>query len=50
MYAAYIAKERGHEVTLFEASDKLGGNMRLAAFPPGKGRHHKHDPQLHRKM
>lgn len=37
MYAAYIAKERGHEVTLFEASDKLGGNMRLAAFPPGKG-------------
>lgn len=37
MYAAYIAKVRGHEVTLFEASDKLGGNMRLAAFPPGKG-------------
>lgn len=37
MYAAYIAKERGHEVTLFEASGKLGGNMRLAAFPPGKG-------------
>lgn len=37
MYAAYLAKKRGHEVTLFEATDKLGGNMRLAAFPPGKG-------------
>lgn len=37
MYAAYIAKIRGHEVTLFEATDKLGGNMRLAAYPPGKG-------------
>ena len=24
-------------VTLYEASDKLGGNMRLAAYPPGKG-------------
>lgn len=37
MYAAYTAKKRGHDVTLFEASDKLGGNMRLAAYPPGKG-------------
>lgn len=37
MYAAYTAKMRGHDVTLFEATDKLGGNMRLAAYPPGKG-------------
>lgn len=37
MCAAYIAAERGHDVTLYEAGDILGGNMRLAAFPPGKG-------------
>ena len=35
--AAFVAKERGHEVTLYEAGEKLGGNMRLAAYPPGKG-------------
>ena len=34
---AFIAKEKGHEVTLYEAGDVLGGNMRLAAYPPGKG-------------
>lgn len=37
LYAAYIARLRGHEVTLYEKSNVLGGNMRLAAFPPGKG-------------
>lgn len=37
MCAAFTAAERGHDVTLFEASDILGGNMRLAAYPPGKG-------------
>lgn len=35
--AAFIAQEKGHQVTIYEASDKLGGNMRLAAYPPGKG-------------
>lgn len=35
--AAFIARERGHNVTLYEQSDILGGNMRLAAYPPGKG-------------
>lgn len=35
--AAFICAERGHDVTLYEASEKLGGNMRLAAYPPGKG-------------
>lgn len=37
MYAAATAAERGHDVTLFEAEGVLGGNMRLAAYPPGKG-------------
>lgn len=35
--AAFVAAERGHSVTLYEAGHVLGGNMRLAAFPPGKG-------------
>lgn len=35
--AAAISAERGHNVTLFEERETLGGNMRLAAFPPGKG-------------
>lgn len=35
--AAFITAERGHEVTLYEAGSVLGGNMRLAAYPPGKG-------------
>ncbi len=35
--AAFTSANRGHDVTLFEASDVLGGNMRLAAYPPGKG-------------
>lgn len=37
LYAAYIAAFRGHDVTLYEKGDTLGGNMRLAAYPPGKG-------------
>jgi len=35
--AAYLAKWRGHDVTVYEKDSKLGGNMRLAAYPPGKG-------------
>lgn len=35
--AAFIAAERGHRVVLLEERDVLGGNMRLAAYPPGKG-------------
>jgi 2,4-dienoyl-CoA reductase-like NADH-dependent reductase (Old Yellow Enzyme family)/thioredoxin reductase len=34
--AAEIAALRGHEVTLFERSNNLGGRMRLAAIPPKK--------------
>lgn len=37
LYAAYISRLRGHEVTVYEKSGVPGGNMRLAAFPPGKG-------------
>lgn len=35
--AAFVAKERGHEVSIYEAGAVPGGNMRLAAYPPGKG-------------
>jgi 2,4-dienoyl-CoA reductase (NADPH2) len=34
--AATTAAERGHDVTLFEASDSLGGQFRMAAEIPGK--------------
>jgi len=37
LYAAWVAAAKGHQVTLYEASDILGGQMRLAAYPPGKG-------------
>lgn len=36
MAAAVTAAERGHRVTLFEAHDRLGGQMTLAACVPGK--------------
>jgi 2,4-dienoyl-CoA reductase (NADPH2) len=34
--AAVSAAERGHDVTLFEAADELGGQFRLAMQIPGK--------------
>ena len=34
MEAARVAAERGHQVTLAEASDKLGGQFRLAGMQP----------------
>lgn len=36
MAAAHAAAERGHKVTLFEATDELGGQWLAAAAPPGK--------------
>lgn len=36
MSAARFLRERGHEVTLFEANDELGGKLPVAAVPPGR--------------
>ncbi|MFH1031877.1 MAG: FAD-dependent oxidoreductase [Chloroflexota bacterium] len=36
MQAAVFAAQRGHNVTLWEASDTLGGQLNLAVIPPGK--------------
>ncbi|MFC1822822.1 FAD-dependent oxidoreductase [Thermodesulfobacteriota bacterium] len=38
MMAALTAKQRGHQVTLFEKDGQLGGQLRLAARPPEKGK------------
>jgi 2,4-dienoyl-CoA reductase (NADPH2) len=38
MEAARVARIRGHEVTLLEKTDRLGGQLNLAAVPPGKKR------------
>ena len=36
MMAALTARERGHEVSLYEAGPRLGGQLHLAAAPPGR--------------
>ncbi|MDD9303591.1 MAG: FAD-dependent oxidoreductase [Desulfobacter sp.] len=36
MTCALTAKRRGHEVTLYERSGRLGGQLHLAAAPPGR--------------
>lgn len=36
MSAATVAAERGHDVTLFESSDSVGGQFRIAMQIPGK--------------
>ena len=36
MEAARVSALRGHDVTLYEKSNKLGGALILAAIPPGK--------------
>lgn len=36
MEAARVAAQRGHRVTLWEKSDRLGGQLNLAAVPPGR--------------
>ena len=36
MNAAIAASKRGHEVTLYEKGDELGGQLFLAASPPGR--------------
>ena len=37
LYSAYQLAKKGHQVSLYEKSNVLGGQMRLAAVPPGKG-------------
>lgn len=37
MEAAIVAVQRGHDVTLWESSDSLGGQLNIAGIPPGKG-------------
>lgn len=37
MSAALAAHERGHDVTIYESSDILGGQLYVAAAPPGRG-------------
>ena len=37
MEAARVAALRGHTVTLVEKNDHLGGQFKLASYPPGKG-------------
>jgi len=36
MEAARVLTMRGHDVTLYEKSDRLGGALNLAAIPPGR--------------
>jgi 2,4-dienoyl-CoA reductase (NADPH2) len=36
MQAAVTAASRGHQVTLLEKQDRLGGQLNLAAVPPGR--------------
>ena len=36
MQAAIIAKKRGHDVTIVEKGDTLGGQMFIAGVPPFK--------------
>lgn len=36
MSAALAAAERGHRVSLYEKSDRLGGQLHLAGAPPGR--------------
>ena len=37
MEAARVAAQRGHRVTLFESSGRLGGQIKLAMLPPMRG-------------
>ena len=38
MEAALVASLRGHDVTLYEREQELGGQLQIAAVPPGKAK------------
>ncbi|HHX88839.1 MAG TPA: NADPH-dependent 2,4-dienoyl-CoA reductase [Paracoccus sp.] len=40
LMAALVADERGHKVTLFEADDRIGGQLNMARTIPGKEEFH----------
>ena len=40
MQAALVLDQRGHAVTLFDAADKIGGQLNMAAAIPGKEEFH----------
>ena len=48
--AAEIAARRGHQVTIFERAQRLGGRMRLAAVPPKKAILHDFCDYLERRV
>ena len=48
--AAEIAAQRGHQVTIFERAQRLGGRMRLAAVPPKKAILHDFCDYLERRV
>ena len=48
--AAEIAAVRGHQVTVFEKAQRLGGRMRLAAIPPKKAILHDFCDYLERRV
>ncbi len=48
--AASVLGERGHEVHLFEAADKVGGQLNMAATIPGKEEFHEMLKYFKRKL
>ena len=48
--AASVLGERGHEVHLFEAADKVGGQLNMAASIPGKEEFHEMLKYFKRKL
>ncbi len=50
MEAARLAAERGHQVTLLEKSDALGGQVRVAAMAPNRGEYSRSIAWLTRQL
>lgn len=50
MECALVAAQRGHTVTLFEKSDRLGGQINLAQTPPGKAEFKNITESMSRRM